>query len=173
MPARVLVAYASRKGSTAGIAKAIGKELQTMGLVTIVAEMKSVASLEGYDGVVLGAPVYTGSVMNDLSGFVSRHKDALARLPVAAFTAGIAPVYPQTGEVKTFTGQLEAALQPKTPVAVTMFAGTLETGKLSLIARGLTSLLKVPTGDFRNWDAITAWARELPGKMGFAAGVTA
>lgn len=171
MPARILVAYASKKGSTAGIAKAVGKELQTMGLVAIVTEMKSVGSLEGYDGVILGAPVYTGSVMDDLAGFVTRHKDALARLPVAAFTAGIAPVYPKTGEIKTFTDQLEEALQPKSPVAVTMFAGTLETAKLSLLERGLTSLLGVPTGDFRDWDAIAAWSREIPAKMGLAAGL--
>ena len=169
MPARVLVAYASKKGSTAGIAKAIAKELQAMGHVAIVAEMKDVSSLEGYDALILGAPVYTGSVMGDLSGFVSRHRDALARLPVAAFTAGIAPVYPKTGEVKTFTDQLVAALHPISPVAVTMFSGTLDPKLLSFFERGLTSLLKVPTGDFRNWDAIAAWTRELTQKMGLAA----
>jgi len=169
MPARVLVAYASKKGSTAGIARAIAKELQAMGHVAIVIEMKDVSSLEGYDALVLGAPVYTGSVMSDLSTFVSRHKDALARLPVAAFTSGIAPVYPKTGTVKTFTDQLGAALDPKTPVAVTMFSGALDPNLLSFVERGLTSLLKVPTGDFRDWDAIAAWTRELPGKMGFAA----
>jgi hypothetical protein len=26
--------------------------------------------------------------------------------------------------------------------------------------------MKVPTGDFRDWDAIAAWARTLTGKMG-------
>jgi hypothetical protein len=49
-----------------------------------------------------------------------------------------------------------------------MFAGTLDTGKLSLVERGLTSLLKVPTGDFRDGDVIAAWARELPDKMGLS-----
>jgi menaquinone-dependent protoporphyrinogen oxidase len=131
---------------------------------------KDVSSLEGYDGVVLGAPVYTGSVMADLTGFVARHQEALAGLPVAAFTAGIAPVYPKTGEVTTFTDQLVTALQPNAPIAVTMFAGTLDRERLSLIERGLTTLLKVPVGDFRNWDAIAAWSRELPGTMGLGAG---
>ncbi|NLD57904.1 MAG: flavodoxin [Methanomicrobiales archaeon] len=166
MPARILVAYASKKGSTAGIAKTVGRELQSAGHVAIVAEMRSVLSLEGYDGVVLGAPVYTGSVMADLTGFVARHREALSRLPVAAFTAGIAPVYPKTGEITTFTDQLVTVLQPKVPVSVTMFAGALDRQKLSFIERGLTALLKVPTGDFRDWDAIAAWSRELPGKMG-------
>jgi hypothetical protein len=26
--------------------------------------------------------------------------------------------------------------------------------------------MKVPTGDFRDWDAIAAWAKTLAGKMG-------
>jgi len=29
----------------------------------------------------------------------------------------------------------------------------------------MTSLMKVRTGDFRDWNAIAVWARELPGKM--------
>lgn len=166
MPARILVAYASKKGSTAGIAKAVGRELQSAGHVAIVADMKSVLSLEGYDGVVLGAPVYTGNVMADLTEFITRNREALAHLPVAAFTAGIAPVYPKTGEITTFTDQLVTALHPKAPVSITMFAGALDRQRLSIIERSLTALLKVPAGDFRDWDAIAAWSRELPGKMG-------
>ena len=86
-------------------------------------------------------------------------------MPVAGFVTGIAPVYPKTGDVKGFTDQLIMAIAPLRPVAVTMFAGTLDTGKMNFVERSLTSLLKVPTGDFRDWDAIRAWARKLPGMM--------
>ena len=55
---------------------------------------------------------------------------------------------------------------PVKPVAVTMFAGKLDVARLSLIERGMTSLLKVPTGDFRDWVTIAVWARGLPGKLG-------
>jgi menaquinone-dependent protoporphyrinogen IX oxidase len=74
-------------------------------------------------------------------------------------------VYPKTGDVKGFTDQLVTALAPISPVAVTMFAGTLDAGKMNFVERSPTSLLKVPTGDFRDWNVIAAWARELPGKM--------
>jgi len=47
-----------------------------------------------------------------------------------------------------------------------MFAGSLDAGKLNFVERSLTLLLKVPTGDFRDWNAIAAWARTLAGKMG-------
>jgi menaquinone-dependent protoporphyrinogen oxidase len=166
MTARILVAYASRKGSTAGIAQAIGKELTIEGYTVDVSEMKSVTSLAGYNAVVIGAPVYTGKVTGDVAAFVSTNKDELSRVPVAGFVTGIAPVYPKTGDVKGFTDQLVTALSPVRPVAVTMFAGTLDAGKMNLVERSLTTLMKVPTGDFRDWDAIAAWAKTLAGKMG-------
>jgi menaquinone-dependent protoporphyrinogen oxidase len=166
MTARILVAYASRKGSTAGIAQAIGKELTREGYTVDVSEMKSVTSLAGYNAVVIGAPVYTGKVTGDVAAFVSTNKDELSRVPVAGFVTGIAPVFPKTGDVKGFTDQLVTALSPVRPVAVTMFAGTLDAGKMNLVERSLTMLMKVPRGDFRDWDAIAAWAKTLAGKMG-------
>jgi len=165
MTARILVAYASRKGSTAGIAQAIGKELTLEGYTVDVSEMKSVASLAGYNAVVIGAPVYTGKVSGDVATFVSASREELSRLPVAGFVTGIAPVYPKTGDMKEFIDQLITALAPIRPVAVTMFAGSIDAIRLNFIERSLTSLMKVPTGDFRDWDAITAWARTLAGKM--------
>jgi menaquinone-dependent protoporphyrinogen oxidase len=165
MSGRILVAYASRKGSTAGIAQAIGRELTSEGYAVDVNEMKSVTSLAGYNAVVIGAPVYTGKVTDDVAAFVTANKDRLSRLPVAGFVTGIAPVYPKTGDVKGFTDQLITALAPIRPVAVTMFAGTLDAEKMNFVERSLTSLMKVPTGDFRDWDAIRAWARKLPGMM--------
>jgi menaquinone-dependent protoporphyrinogen oxidase len=162
MTTRILVAYVSRKGSTGEIARAVGKELESAGYQVDVTELKTVSSLAHYDAVVIGAPVYTGNVSGDVAGFIAHHKDALATVPVAGFVTGIAPVFAKAGEVSVFTGQMSAALAPLKPVAVTMFAGRLDAQKLSFIERGLTSLLKAPTGDFRNWDAIAAWARELP-----------
>jgi menaquinone-dependent protoporphyrinogen oxidase len=166
MAAHILVAYTSRKGSTAEIALAVAKELEKTGAAVTVSDMTTVSSLEGYNAVVIGAPVYTGKVAYDVAIFARRHRDSLSRMPVAGFVTGIAPVYPKTGETTGFTRQLADALSPAKPVAVTMFAGKLDTARLSLIERGMTSLLKVPTGDFRDWVTIALWARDLPGKMG-------
>lgn len=166
MAAHILVAYTTRKGSTAEVALAVAEELEKTGAVVTVADMTTVSSLEGFSAVVIGAPVYTGKVMRDVAAFAARHKNELLRVPVAGFVTGIAPVYPKTGDVSVFTGQIAEALAPVTPVAVAMFAGKLDAGRLSFIERGMTALLKVPTGDFRDWAAIAAWARELPAKMG-------
>ena len=47
MTGRILIAYVSRKGSTAEIAQAVGKELESTGNTVEVAEMKKVSSLAG------------------------------------------------------------------------------------------------------------------------------
>lgn len=165
MAGKILIAYATRKGSTAEIAQAIGKELEAAGNTVQVAEMKGVSSLEGFQGVVIGAPVYMGQIEKDIANFVARFPEDLPRVPVAAFAVGIAPIDPRAGPVEVVMEKLRTALHPVKPVAVTMFAGRLELSRMSFVERTMTGLMKVLTGDFRDWDAIRAWAKELPSAL--------
>ena len=165
MTGTVLIAYTSRKGSTGEIARAIGNELAVAGHPAEVAEMKGVTSLDGYGAVVIGAPVYLAKIEKEVAVFVARHRDELSKVPVAAFAVGIAPVEPRVGSVEEVLGKLRAALDPVRPVAVTMFAGRIEFSRLSFVERTLAGAMQVLTGDFRDWDAIGAWARELPAAL--------
>jgi len=164
--ARILVAYASKKGSTAEIAQAIGKELQVAGHIVDVTEMKSVLSLEGYNSVVIGAPFYMGSIMADAGKFIGRYEIALTKVPVAGFAVGLAPLGKDPADRDNAMKKLQKTLEPLTPVAMTIFAGRLDLTKLSWFQKWITEKVKSPVGDFRDWTAIAAWARELPGKMG-------
>ncbi len=164
--ARILVAYVSKKGSTAEIAHAIGKELQVAGHLVDVTEMKSVLSLEGYNSVVIGGPFYMGSIMADVGKFIARYEVALKKVPVAAFAVGLAPLGKDPAERDNAMKKLQKTLEPLTPVAMTIFAGRLDLTKLSWFQKWITEKVKSPVGDFRDWTAIAAWARELPAKMG-------
>ena len=161
MAEKMLIAYASRRGSTAEIAEAIGRELEAAGNTVEVAEMKGISSLEGYRAVVIGAPVYMANIEKDVARFVARYSDGLSKIPVAAFAVGIAPVDRRVGSVESVMERLGAALDPVRPVAVTMFAGRLDLARMSFVERTMTGLMKVLTGDFRDWNAIRAWARGL------------
>lgn len=81
MGARILVAYASRNGSTAEIAQAIGRELQSAGYAADVAEVKTISSLEGYQAVVIGGPLYMGKVVSEIGKFVGRDVKESAGCP--------------------------------------------------------------------------------------------
>ena len=166
MAARILVAYASKRGSTVGIAQSVGKELQSAGYRVDVTELKTVSSLAGYNAVVIGGPMYMGKIEGDFRKFVRRYQGELAKLPVAAFVVGLAPVSKDPVEIDNAIKVLHASLAPLQPVAETAFAGVVDLEKLSFIQRWMIKKAKSPVGDFRDWDAIARWARELPAKMG-------
>lgn len=163
---QILVAYATRKGSTAEIASAIGKELEGEGHQVRVSLLQEIPSLEGYNAAVLGAPVYTGHIDENLRKFIERNKNGLKTIPVAAFAVGIAPVNPKIGSVAALEDQLKGIVVPVNPVAMKVFAGKLDPAQHSFMTKTMISLMKVLTGDFRDWDMIKVWAKSLPGLFG-------
>ncbi len=163
--ARILITYASQKGSTAEIAQAIGTELQAAGHRAEAFEIATMPSPSGYDAIVIVGPMYMGRIDGRVATFVKRYSAELAKVPVAGFVVCLAAAV-QDREGMALAGKaLHAALSPLQPVAETIFAGKLDPEKLSWFQRWITKKVKSPVGDFRDWPAIAAWARDLPGKM--------
>jgi menaquinone-dependent protoporphyrinogen oxidase len=165
MSARILVAYATKKGSTAEIAEAVGKELQSAGHEVTVKGFHEVMALEKYDGIVLGAPVYMGKMI-EIGKFVKRFREKLAIKPVAVFAVGTAPISKNPKQVEDEINLPARSIAPQEPVSTALFAGKVDPEKFNFIMRKMVSADPSIVGDFRDWDAIAAWARELPGKMG-------
>jgi len=101
----VLIAYATRYGSTQEVAERIAATLRQAGLQVEVQAARQVRTLEGYRAVVLGAPLYIGSWLKDARRFLTKHQAALAQVPVAMFTLGptraeedVAPIRTQMDE---------------------------------------------------------------------------
>ncbi len=107
-----------------------------------------------------------GSIMADVGKFIARYEVALTKVPVAAFAVGLAPLGKDPADRDNAMKKLQKTLEPLTPVATTIFAGRLDLTKLSWFQKWITEKVKSPVGDFRDWTAIAAWARELPAKMG-------
>ena len=165
MAKKILVVHASRKGSTEEIARAVAKELEASGSTVEVSEMQAATVPEDVQAVVIGAPVYAGHIVAEVAAFVAKNRLRLEKIPVAAFAVGIAPVEPKTGPVERLLEELKKALLPIQPVAVTMFAGKLDPARMSFVERTMTKMLKVPTGDFRDWNRIREWGRGLVAEL--------
>ena len=163
--AHILVAYATKKGSTAEIAEAVGKGLISAGHAVDVKELRSVTSPEGYHAAVIGGPMYMGKMVGDVGKFVRHHYKSLVQMPVAGFIVSLAPVSKDPLQVENAQKTLQAALSPLQPVARAVFAGRLDPEKLSWLQNWMIKQVKSPVGDFRDWTTIAAWARELPGKL--------
>jgi len=162
---RFLVTYASQLGSTPEIAAEIGSGLRKAGHAVDVADMKGVISLDAYGAVIIGVPVYAGPRgLGDIGNFAKkRFSGELARMPVAIFAVGL--LYEgMKADAACVTANVEKAIAPIVPVSTVLFAGTIDSEKLSFWQR-FANIRTIPSADFQDWDAIRAWARELPGLL--------
>lgn len=85
---RVLVAFASRSGSTAGIAQVIAAVFQSAGLSVDSRPAGDVTDVTPYTAVVLGSGVFLPRRASDGGGFLARHAAALSTRAVWLYCAG-------------------------------------------------------------------------------------
>jgi menaquinone-dependent protoporphyrinogen oxidase len=155
----VLVAYATKHGSTAGIAEAIAGTLADHEVKAESKRVDTVDDLGPYEVVVLGSAVYAGSWMKDAVWFAERHADALARMPVWLFSSG--PLGEEVKDAEEQPRQLPELRRTIAPRDHRVFFGALDPSVLGFAERMIAKAVKAPTGDFRDWDAIRAWAEGI------------
>jgi menaquinone-dependent protoporphyrinogen oxidase len=167
---RALVVYASRHGATAGIAERIGEVLRTEDIEAVVAEAGDMPDPRGFDACVIGSAVYIGKWEKDATSFVKRHEAVLATKPVWLFSSG--PVGTERVDKKgkslledpPIIAELTPTLRPR---GTQVFFGAWDPNAPNAsFAERLVRLMPaakdlLPTGDFRDWAVIEAWAREI------------
>ncbi len=122
----VLVAYATRYGSTHEAAEAVAAALDEHGLPARTALMREVTDLAGCTAVVVGAPLFMGAWHMDAHAFLRAHRDVLSRIPVAVFALGPTRDPYDPAEWAQSRAQLAKALGRHPwlrPVDVAMFGG--------------------------------------------------
>jgi menaquinone-dependent protoporphyrinogen oxidase len=166
MSASILVGYATRYGSTREVAEAIAAALAGGGLAVDCRSLKEVQTLDGYGGVVLGAPLYMFRWHKDAKGFLSRHRQALIGRPVAVFALGPFNDVPKEWQDVRANLDKELAKFPwLAPVAIQVFGGKFDPAKLDFPYSLVPGLKKIPATDIRDWTAIRAWANSLAAKL--------
>ena len=162
---KVLVASASKHGSTAEIAEAIARTLQDEGLHAEHAELREVRELSPYRGVVVGSAVYTMRWRSEAVSFLRRNRAELAGHDVWLFQSG--PLDRSAEE--------EPIPLPKKVAAIATTIGNRGHatfgGKLDAERKGFPASAMIKNGlgqDFRNFDQIRTWAREVAHALGAA-----
>jgi menaquinone-dependent protoporphyrinogen oxidase len=152
----ILVAYASKHGSTAGIAEHIARRLAERGLPAEARAVDAVTDLASPEAVILGSALYAGSWIKDATEFARRFADRLATVPVWLFSSG--PLGEDVQDEEEQPRQLEELRETLHPRGHEMFFGALMRDRLSFGERMIAKAVKAPEGDFRDWDAIAVWA---------------
>src|ERR1041385_8887554 len=84
----ILIAYATKHGSTHEVAESNAGRLAEAGFETHTLPVDRVRSLDEYRAVVLGAPLYMGRLHQDARASLRRHLAALSGQPLAVFALG-------------------------------------------------------------------------------------
>ena len=171
MSASVLVTYASKYGSTREVADSIAEWLSYRGVRVELSPGHEVRSLHGFDAVVLGAPLYGGSLLKEARKFLGKYRTALEKVPVALFVLGPTSA---TDDVDASCDELNESLAKFSwfePVATEVFVGAYDPATLhfpdsTMVARPTSPLFDEEAHDDRDWDAIRAWADGLPDVLG-------
>jgi menaquinone-dependent protoporphyrinogen oxidase len=162
MSGSILVAFATRYGSTQEVAEAVAAMLRERGLAVDIQPMRDVRTLEGYRAVVLGAPLYMFHWHKDALHFLTRHREALTQRPVAILALG--PFHAEEKEFQGAREQLDKELAKfpwLTPQAITIFGGKFDPQKLTFPHNLVPALKNMQASDVRDWTAIRVWADDL------------
>lgn len=162
MPGPILIAYATKHGSTREVADALADALRKQELDVETQAASLVDDLSHYVGVVVGGSLYTGRWHPDALGFVKRHHRALGSLPVAVFAMGPRTMDArEAAESRAQLGRALAQLPDLDPCAVTIFGGVVDPRKLRF------PFSRMPASDARDPDAIRAWAQDVACAFGY------
>lgn len=175
---KVLVAYASKYGATEGIAQRIGETLQQRGLEADVRRCKDVEDASGYDAYVVGSAVYAFNWRRSARKFVERNAEVLSAKPTWLFSSG--PL--GTEKVDKEGNDVLKGAEPKQftdyedlvhPRGKQVFRGAYDHEKLRGADRIITWMPAIRDlmveGDYREWDAIDAWASSIAAELGASA----
>lgn len=157
----VLLAYATRYGSTQEVAETIAAALRQAGLEVDLQPMQEVKRLDPYDAVLLGAAIYNTRWHPDAHQFLSKHQEALKQRPVAIFALG--PLSTSEAAMLRSRHQLDKELEKYPwlkPVALEVFVGKMDPAKLGFLERMFST-----ASDHMDWEAIRAWANVLPAQL--------
>jgi menaquinone-dependent protoporphyrinogen oxidase len=155
---RVLMTAASRYGATGEIAQAIGEVFTERGWAAVVVPPEQVQGIDGFDAVVLGSAVYAGHWLKPARELVDRSRAALAARPVWLFSSGPIGDPPKPEEDPVDIADIVQATKAR---GHRVFAGKLVKKQLRFPDRAIAAALRVPEGDFRDWEEVKAWAVEI------------
>lgn len=182
----VQIVYASRHGGTRGIAERLAAVLRAEGADVTLADAAARPAAAGFDAHVIGSGVYVGRWLREAVEFVERNQSTLAVKPVWLFSSGPLPHASETAETKDPLTRalgpqegpgsggrkridaLAAAIHPRDH---RVFLGAFDPNdppksmQERLVRLMPAARRTLPTGDFREWDAIDTWARTIAAEL--------
>ncbi|MEU1890824.1 flavodoxin domain-containing protein [Streptomyces pristinaespiralis] len=166
---RVLVAYAGVHGSTRSIAERLAAYMNEVGLRAACRPVGTVDGPLDYDAYVIGSAVHDMRWLPDASAFVRDHAIVLRRRPVWIFSVGVPAAL--RGPWRTLVAKEAGVVAREAadilrPRGQALFSGVIGPEHLPVSGRLRMRAMGLRYGDYRDWEAVDAWARGIAGDLG-------
>ena len=173
---KVLVVHASRHGATRGIAERIHGALASQGLDASIAAADAPRDLTEFDGFVIGSAIYLGSWLKEATDFITRNERAFEGKPVWLFSSGPLGTSPVDAQGHDLVEGIDAKAGKEIGARLhargtQVFFGAFDPSEppasmSERFVRMMPAFKRVlPPGDFRDWTAVDAWARQIAAEL--------
>ncbi|MCL6735860.1 flavodoxin domain-containing protein [Streptomyces neyagawaensis] len=164
----VLVGFATAHGSTREIAERLAAQLREAGLKAEARAMETVDDADAYRAFVLGSAVHGQAWLDPAKDFVRDNLGLLGAGPVWLFSVGMPGALRGPGkrlaprEADVIVASLPGDLSYR---AHRLLSGVIARSHLPFKGRIMFRLMGGRFGDYRDWDAIDAWAADIAAEL--------
>ena len=158
----VLIAYGSKNGSTAGLARMIGDALEIRDILTDVLPANTDIPVDRYDAVIVAGALYANRWHRHARRFVRRHADGLRHMSVWLVSSGPLDDTARSGELKPVPKVAKLASMIDARGCVT-FGGRLAADVTGFPAKAMA---KTRAGDWRDPDQVAEFAARVATELG-------
>lgn len=166
---KVLVVYASDRGSTKEIAEFIAALVADIGFAVDVRSVVTEPDTAGYTAIVIGSAIHDGTWLPAAVQYAYRHLRDLPAKPVWMFSVGLGPAL--RGPFGRWLGtqiprKIAVVKDVVSPRDYQAFAGVWDRAQIGRIRSIVYRLVGVPGyGDLRDWPAIASWAKGIANEL--------
>jgi menaquinone-dependent protoporphyrinogen oxidase len=175
---RALIAYGTKWGSTADVAKELASLLAMKGARVDVLDLgrEDLVDLEAFDLVVLGSGIAYGSWSKGSARFLERNADALEKKRLAMF-ACCGDLLFDPSKADEYEGKYLRDVARRyglKPFSLGLFGGVIDFDRYSFLVKGILSMRNAGRRDmqekgidtdrpydFRDWERIRTWGNDL------------
>jgi menaquinone-dependent protoporphyrinogen oxidase len=164
---RVLITYASERGSTKEVAERIAERIQSKVASTKCIELSQVTDIEQYSALVIGSAIHGTKWLPEASSFLREKEETLKHAPIPVWTFSVGfpralPKFMQQKWVRTEEKAIKKELEKSVAVRDhILFTGRYKIEDVGKLVSKVLGWCGGDFGDFRDWKTIEAWADEV------------
>jgi menaquinone-dependent protoporphyrinogen oxidase len=159
---KALVVYGSRHGSTRRIAEELHSVLAGEGFEVQVEDAREdIGNVADYNVVIIGSAIQMRSWLKDAKRFVRQNAAVLRTRQVWLFSSGLRADDLRSADPRIIS-EFRSSIMPRDHH---FFPGSFDPRAMGRVHRTIIKLPGIrsmfPVGDFRDWNEIRSWAREI------------